>query len=290
MTQTLYRGYDADSLEREYNPRLTVPDHEEINAASESRSAAYRTAAANATFDIAYGPHPFETMDVFRPAEPAGAPLHVYIHGGYWRSRVKEDFSYIAEPLVDAGAVVAVINYALCPDVEIEEIVGQTRASCAFLWNNPDVHGADRDRMHVAGHSAGGHLAAMLMATDWPAHDAGLPRDLIKSGVLLSGVYDLAPIMQISVQEDVRLTAEAVRRLSPILLGPATDAPMAIVAGGAESDEFRRQSAALAEAWRDHAPIEHFELPGLNHFTILTETAAPGNRLTDTRLRLMGLA
>ena len=290
MDQALYRGFDAETLEREYNPRLTEPNHEEISAESEARSAAYRATATNATYDIAYGSHRHETMDIFRPETPDGAPLHVYIHGGYWRARFKEDFSYLAEPLVDAGAVVAIINYALCPEVEIAEIVRQVRASCAFLWNNPDVHGADRDRMHVAGHSAGGHLAAMMMATDWPAYEAGLPRNLIKSGALLSGVYDLAPVMQVSVQEDVRLTADAVQPLSPINLKPATDAPMAIVAGGAESDEFRRQSAALADAWRPYAPVEQFEMPGLNHFTILTETAAPGNPLTDVRLRLMGLA
>lgn len=289
MDDGVYRGYSASALEKQYSPRASVPNHEDITAEAIARSAAYREKVANAVYDVAYGPHRHETMDIFRPADAAGAPVHVFIHGGYWRSRFKEEFSFIAGPLVDAGAVVAVINYALCPEVPIEEIVRQARAACAFLWQNPDVHGGDRDRMHVAGHSAGGHLAAMVMATDWPAFGAGLPRDMIRSGTLLSGLYDLAPIRQTSVQEDVRLSEDDARRLSPVLLKPATDAPMVIAAGGAESEEFRRQSRILADAWKGYAPVEHVELPGLNHFTILTETATADSSLTQARLRLMGL-
>ena len=289
MDDGIYRGYSTEELERQYSPRASVPDHEAITADAIERSAAYREAAANALYDVAYGPHRLETTDIFRPAEPRGAPVHVFVHGGYWRSRFKEEFSFIARPLVDAGAVVAVINYALCPEVTIDEIVRQTRACCAFLWRNPDIHGGDRERMHVAGHSAGGHLAAMLMATDWPAFGDDLPRDLVKSGTLLSGLYDVEPVMQTSIQDDVRLTAEAARRLSPVLLKPATKAPMVIAAGGAESDEFRRQSRLLADAWKEYAPVEHFELPGLNHFTILTATATADSRLTRARLGLMGM-
>lgn len=290
MDDGIYHGYSAVELERQYSPRASVPDHERHAEEAVARSAAYRARAENATYDIAYGPHPMETLDIFRPDVPEGAPLHVFIHGGYWRARVKEEFSYIAEPLVDAGAVVAVINYALCPEVSIEAIVRQTRACCAFLWRNPDVHGGDIDRMHVSGHSAGGHLAAMLMATDWPACEVGLPANMIKSGVLLSGIYDLAPILKVSIQDDVRLTPDAVPRLSPLTMTPATKAPMAIAVGGDESDEFRRQSGDLAEAWKTHAPVEHHELPGLNHFSILTETATADSALTAIRLRLMGLA
>lgn len=289
MDDGIYRGYSAEALEQQYNPRLSVPDHEAITASTAERSAAYRETAANAVYDVAYGPHRHETADIFRPADPGGAPLHVFVHGGYWRARFKEEFSYIAGPLVDAGAAVAVLNYALCPEVTIEEIVRQVRAACAFLWRTSDIHGADRDRMHISGHSAGGHLAAMLMATDWPAFADGLPRDLIKSGVLLSGLYELEPILGTSVQADVRLTGDDAQRLSPIHLKPATEAPMVIAAGGDESDEFRRQSAILAEAWKAHAPVEHIELPGLNHFTILSETATPDSKLTQVRLGLMGL-
>lgn len=289
MDDGIFRGYSAEELERQFNPRAAVPNHEEIVAAGVKRAAAYRKAAANATFDLAYGSHAMETMDIFRPSNPAGAPVHVYIHGGFWRSRVKEDFSYVAEPLVDAGAIVAVVNYALCPDVTLDEIVRQMRACCAFLHNNPDVHGGDPDRIHISGHSAGGHLAAMLMATDWPAYEAGLPADLIKSAVMISGIYEIAPVMNISVQEAVRLTPEIAERNSPIFMKPATKAPIAITVGGAESDEFRRQSAALAETWKGHAAIELFELPGLNHFSVLSETANSDNPLTEARLRLMGL-
>jgi arylformamidase len=289
MDDGIYRGFSAEELERQYSPRASVPDHERYADEAAARSADYRSRAQDAVYDVAYGPHPMETLDIFRPKNPAGAPLHIFIHGGYWRARVKEEFSYIAEPLVDAGAVVAVINYALCPEVSIEEIVRQTRACCAFLWRNPDVHGGDIGRIHVSGHSAGGHLAAMVMATDWPAYEDGLPADLIKSGVLLSGIYDLHPILRVSVQDDVRLDPEAVPRISPITLKPATGAPMAIAVGGAESDEFRRQTSDLARVWSAFAPVEHVEFDGLNHFSILTETATPDHPLTEIRLRLMGL-
>jgi len=290
MDDGVYRGYSADALEWQYSPRASVPDNERYDDLAVTQSTAYRSKAGDATYDVAYGPHPMETLDIFRPDSPDGAPLHVFIHGGYWRARVKEEFSYVAEPLVDAGAVVAVINYALCPEVTIEEIVRQTRASGAFLWRNPDVHGGDVTKMHVSGHSAGGHLAAMLMATDWPGFEDGLPADMIKSGVLLSGIHDLAPILRVSVQEDVRLTPDDVLRFSPLTMTPATKAPMAIAVGGDESEEFRRQSRDLAEAWKKHAPVEHVELPGLNHFSILTDTASADSELTGIRLRLMGLA
>jgi arylformamidase len=289
MDDGIFRGYSAEELELQFNPRAAVPDHEEIVAAGVERAAEYRKAAANATYDVAYGGHAMETMDIFRPADSTGAPVHVYIHGGFWRSRVKEDFSYVAGPLVDAGAIVAVVNYALCPDVTLDEIVRQMRACCAFLHNNPDVHGGDPDRIHISGHSAGGHLAAMLMATDWPAYEAGLPADLIKSAVMISGIYEIAPVMNISVQEAVRLTPEMAERNSPISMKPATRAPIAITVGGAESDEFRRQSSALSDAWWNDASVEHFELPGLNHFSVLSETANADNPLTEARLRLMGL-
>lgn len=290
MDDGLFRGYSAEELERQYSPRASVPDHERYALEAASRSADCRSKAANAVYDVAYGPHPLETMDIFRPDASDGAPVHIFIHGGYWRARVKEEFSYIAEPMVDAGAIVAVVNYALCPEVSIEEIVRQTRACCAFLWRNPDVHGGDIGRMHISGHSAGGHLAAMLMATRWPDFDAGLPADLIKSGVLLSGIYDLAPILHTSVQDDVRLTGDAVQRISPLTLEPATKAPMTIAVGGAESDEFRRQSRDLADTWKALAPVEHLEFPELNHFSILTETATADSQLTALRLRHMGLA
>lgn len=289
MDDAVFRGYSAEELELQFNPRAAVPEHEAIAAAGQARSAAYRAAAKDASFDVAYGAHPMETMDIFRPANPGGAPVHVYIHGGFWRSRVKEDFSYVAGPLVDAGAIVCVVNYALCPEVTLDEIVRQMRACCAFLWQNTEIHGGDRDRIHVSGHSAGGHLSAMLMATHWPAFADGLPVDLVKSGVLISGIYEIAPVMNISVQEAVRLTPEIAERNSPVLTTPATAAPIAVVVGGAESDEFRRQSRLLAELWAGHAPVEFFELDGRNHFTVLSETADAGNRLTATRLRLMGL-
>ncbi|MDP6391085.1 MAG: alpha/beta hydrolase [Alphaproteobacteria bacterium] len=290
MNEAIFRDYDAEELERQFNPRVFTPNHEEIFNAGVERSAAYRAAAAGAIFDLAYGPSALENLDLFRPDGDAGFPVHIYIHGGFWRSRDKADFSYVAGPLVEAGAAVAVVNYALCPDVTLDEIVRQMRACCAWLWRNAADHGGDPERIHVSGHSAGGHLVAILLATDWPKFESDLPEDLVKSGVPISGVFDIAPVIHTSVNELVQLDEDAARRNSPILMQPATAAPIAVVVGGGESHEFRRQSKELAERWGALAPaVEYLEMPGLDHFTILSQTADRDNPLTEARLRLMGL-
>ena len=291
MPQQASTRYDPAEMERQYNPRADVPNHEEFHARNVARSEAYRTKAkGHAKFDIAYGSDATETLDLFLP-EMKNAPVHVFIHGGYWRSRDKRDYAFLAEPFVEAGALVAVVNYALCPAVTVEDIVGQIRACCAWIWRNIGDYGGDRDRIHLSGHSAGGHLAAMMLATDWPASDAGLPRDLVKSGVAISGVFEVAVVMQTSVQEQVRMTEDMAARVSPMYLKPATDAPVTVAVGAAESDEFRRQSREFAERWRGHgAPIEHFEVPGANHFTVLSGITEPDNPILRAALGKMGLA
>jgi len=193
--------------------------------------------------------------------------------------------------VVDAGGIAAIVNYALCPAVTLDEIVRQMRACLIWLYRNVGAYGGDPDRLHVTGHSAGGHLAAMLLASDWTAHAPALPADLAKSVLPISGIFEIEPVMRVSVQEAVRLDRATALRNSPILCEAPNRAPVAITVGGAESAEFRRQSHAYADHLRAHGlPVEHFEMPGQNHFTILTESTAPGNRLTETRLRLMGLA
>jgi len=239
---------------------------------------------------VDYGSGKLEDLDLFLPPDPQGAPIHTYIHGGFWRSRYKTDFSYIAEPLVDAGAIVAIVNYALCPNVDLDEIVRQMRAATGWLWRNAARFGGDPERIHIGGHSAGAHLGAMVLTTDWQAFSLEVPSDVIKSATLISGVYEIEPVLHTSVQEEVRLTREMAIQNSPMFLSPTSKASIAVTVGGAESEEFRRQSEEFTRRWRQYGlNVTHYELPRSDHFSVLTETANDANPLTETRLRLMGL-
>ena len=288
MGEPVFRDYDAEELERQFNPRAYTANFEAIVNVGFERSAAYRNSARNPRYDISYGPSDRERLDLFLPDDPNGAPVEMYIHGGFWRSREKEDFSHIAGPIVEAGGIAAMVDYDLCPSVTLDEIVRQMRACVVWLHSNIAEHGGDPALLHVAGHSAGGHLAAMLLATDWAAH--GLPTDVLKSVVPISGVFEVAPVMQTSVQDAVQLTPDIAERNSPIFLPARSKPPVAVTVGTSESEEFRRQSKAYADVLTEQGlPVEHFEMPEQNHFSILTESTTPGNRLTATRLKLMGL-
>lgn len=289
MGEAIFRDYDAEELERQFNPRAYTPNFEDIVNVGFERSAAYRDAAKNPRYDVPYGPDDTEKLDLFLPDAPNGAPVEMYIHGGFWRSREKGDFSYIGGPIVEAGGIAAIVDYALCPAVTLDEIVRQMRACVVWLHGNIAEYGGDPNRIHVTGHSAGGHLAAMLLATDWTA--LGVPADVLKSVVPISGVFEIEPVMSTSVQEAVQLTPEIAERNSPVFLPAKSQPAVTVTVGTSESEEFRRQSKAYAETLKAQGlAVDYFEMPDQNHFSILTESTNPGNRLTETRLRLMGLA
>ncbi len=289
MADAIFHGYDAEELERQFNPRAYTPNFEDIVNVGFERSAAYREAAINPRYDVAYGPGETDKMDLFLPHDPKGAPVEMYIHGGFWRSREKGDFSYIAGPIVDAGGIAAIVDYALCPAVTLDQIVSQMRDCVVWLHKNIANYGGDPARLHVTGHSAGGHLAAMLLATDWA--EFGLPATPLKSVVPVSGIFEIEPVMHTSVQEAVKLTPEIAERNSPVFLTTGSRPSVAVTVGTAESEEFQRQSKAYADALKAQGlTVDYFEMPDLNHFSILTESIEPGNRLTEARLRLMGLA
>ncbi len=279
MNDLVYGNYDRDQFEWQYNARLQVHDNEEIVARNIARSDAYRK-RARALLDVLFGPSDSERVDLFLP-ENQNAPVHLFIHGGYWRSRDKSMFSFLAEPLVEAGALVAITNYSLCPQVTVDEIVGQMRSLTSWLWRSARDHGGDPERIHVSGHSAGGHLAAMLAATRWPEFEHGLPADLIKSATPVSGLFTLEPLIRHSVNEDLRLDVEAAKRNSPALMKPGMSGPINVCVGGSESDEFRWQSKDLASRWsEDGARVAYVEIPDCNHFTILERLADPDFDLT----------
>lgn len=268
MAQRVFRDYDAAGIEAQYDNRGAVPGHQRYFDEWAERSVAYR-GSADARLDLSYGPEERERLDLFLPAKAAG-PLHVFIHGGYWRSLDKDFFSYLAGPLTAAGATVALVNYPLCPAATLPQIADSLRRAVAWLYRNAARHGADPSRIHISGHSAGGHLVALMLATSWAGFAADLPAAMIRSGVAISGIYELAPLLHVSVNNDLRLDKVDVAMLSPATLAPAADVPVSIFVGAAELDEFVRQSKDFAAAWTPRlSHIDYIALPGHDHFSIV---------------------
>lgn len=278
---------DAAWHDRMYNNRALVPDFadhfERWRTLSERARAQHRC-----VLDVAYGDGPNETLDIF-PASRPDAPVVVFIHGGYWRSLDKADHSFVAPPLLDMGACVVVVNYALCPGTErqpitIPDIALQCARSLAWVWRHIGEHGGNRNHISVMGHSAGGHLAAMLLACRWKDLDADLPTDLVRKALSISGLFDLEPIRKTPfVQGDLRLTPQQVRRASPALWDAPKKRVLYTVVGGDESPEFIRHNALIRQAWGARAVPVCEALPGLNHFSVvsaLTDSAHRLNQLT----------
>jgi len=278
--------HDNQWFERQYDARGAVPEHTTIIArwAEDSR----RVRLADPCYlDVAYGTTAAETLDVF-PSHGASRALLVFIHGGYWRALDKSYCSFIARPFTRAGVTVAVANYALCPQVTLEIIVRQMLAAHAWLWRNAARFGTDPARIHTSGHSAGGHLAAMMAACDWPHHEPDLPPDLIRGALCLSGIYDVGPLRRTRLNDDLRLDANAAAVLSPLTYTPRRAVPVRTAVGGRESEEFQRQNRLVAERW-PHCYVGDLSPAECNHFTIVDALADPGSALHRGALTMMGL-
>ena len=274
---------DAAWHDRMYNNRALVPDFGQHFAQWQEASALARKRLV-VQRDLRYGEGPGETLDVF-PAERPGSPVVVFIHGGYWRSLDKDDHSFVAPALRELGACVVVVNYALCPGtqaqpVTIPDIALQMTRALDWVWRHVQVHGGERDNLTVIGHSAGGHLAAMLLACDWRQVAADLPRDLVRKALSISGLFDLAPVRRTPfVQADLRLTPAQVRMASPALWPAPARRTLYTVAGADESPEFIRHNHLIAKAWGPRVVPVCEDLAGLNHFSILMTLTRPGERL-----------
>lgn len=289
-------AYDADWLEREYNNRARVPEHAAHFERWASESAQARK-DGRARLDVSYGLGAGETLDLFPAVRSPGTPLApvlVFIHGGWWRSLDKADHSFIAPPFVQAGACVVVPNYALCPAVTIPEITLQMVKALAWVHRHIAAHGGDPARITVAGHSAGGHLAAMMLACEWTRVGDDLPASLVRNAMSISGLHDLEPVMHTpSVQVSLRLTPAQVKKASPARLPapPLRDGRgrLYALAGAQESDEFLRQNRLIQQAWGPQAVPVCEALPGLNHFSIVEALAQPGHRLNLLARELLDL-
>jgi len=278
---------DPNWLDAQYNNRARVTDYESVLSRWTESSALARRGLAS-QLDLRYGDEAGETLDVF-PAEAPGAPVLVFVHGGYWRALDKRDFSFVAPAFVRAGATVVVVNYALCPAVSMETIALQMTRALAWTWRNATRFNGDPARIAVAGHSAGGHLAAMLLACRWRVVGDDLPPNLVPGALSISGLFDLEPLrLTTFLQPDLRLTPASVKRLSPAFFPRPRGALYAVV-GLEESDEFLRQNQLIRDQWGPTSVPVCETVPGCNHFSVLTGLAEPGARLHELALRLLGL-
>ena len=265
----LYRGMDRTALDAAYNNTEAVglAKRDQYVAARVARSDAFRKAHAG-RIDLRYGNGPRQRLDVFS-CGTAGAPTLVFIHGGYWQQNDKEPFAFIGEGLLPAGFNLAVVEYTLAPAARMDAIVGEIRASVAWVIDHAKEFGGDPSRVFVSGHSAGGHLTAMAM-TD----------SRVAGGVAISGIFDLEPIRLNYLNEKLGLDAAEAQRNSPMLHLPAHAAPLVVTVGLGELPELIRQSKEFAAAWRKRGlPGEYLPLAGHDHFSILDELAQPEGKL-----------
>ena len=279
MGNIVYLDYDADTLFAEYNNRGKVPDFGSFIADFEAHSDQLRANAKNSRIDLPYGDGARNRFDLFLPDAP-NPPLHVFIHGGYWQWNEKDSYAFLAKPFLNAGIGFANLEYSLCPDVTLAELVDQVRRGIAHIWKSGPELGYDRDRIQVSGHSAGGHLTGVILTTDWPAFDVNLPADVVKSAMPISGIFDLEPIRHTPIGDPLGLDAISAAALSPMFALPRTKAKMVVALGSHEGREFHRQAEAFAVNCRNHgADVTVASVHGGNHFSVLETLAASDGQL-----------
>ena len=276
----LYRNFETqEEIDQAYNVELSVPDFSIYADLYVNESARARD-ELDCLLNVQFGPTLDEHLDIFPAADP-NAPILVFIHGGYWRILSSKEFSLVAHGPVAAGYTVVVTNYSLCPKVSISEITRQSRAALAWLHQTKLKFNGDRDQIYVCGHSAGGQQTARLLSTDWE-NEYGLPANVIKGGLSISGLFDLRPLRYSWLQPKLLLNHEVIERESPLFHIPSQAPPLTITVGGQEPPEFRRQSEEFCSAWCDHGLSGNYQpLTDKNHFDAIDGFLTPNSELMD---------
>jgi arylformamidase len=282
----IFLDYTQAELDRAYEQRAWVTNADELLGAYAESSARARAALAHVD-DVRYGPGAGETLAIF-PAQQPNAPVHVHVHGGGWRHLTKDDESFLAPTFLAAGVTLVVLDFSVIPAARIPEMVAQLRRAIVWLFEHVAGYGGDPARLHLSGHSSGAHLASVLLTTDWPAFRA--PADVLKSGLLISGMYDLHPVMLSSRRRYVVLDPAEIDDLSAIRHLGRLRSPVAVAYGALESPEFKRQAIDFAAAARTvPAGVSLLEIPARNHFEILGDLADAQSALAQTARGLMAL-
>ncbi|UNK39963.1 alpha/beta hydrolase (plasmid) [Shinella sp. H4-D48] len=283
----LFAGYESQAaLDAAYDVESSVPDFSVYARQFMADSAAAEAAIADKQLGISYGATLMENLDLYRPSPaPTKAPIFIFVHGGAWKSLTSRVFSMVAPGPVAAGACVVNVTYDLCPTVEMSEIVRQVRAAVAWTYRNAESFGGDPDRIVLGGHSAGGHLTATTLLTDWSRY--GLPDDIVKAGFAISGLFDLTPLAESFLQPDLRLTPMAVQEYSPVFNVRSDLAPLALTWGDADPEAFAGHSQRLEAAWKAAGNrASSFILPQANHFEVLEGFKTPDGRMTQVVMDL----
>lgn len=282
----VYKQYNQAELDNQYNNRLHVPDFADYFEKWEVHSRETERILP-VIKDIQYGNLPGERLDIFPSSLPQSKTL-IFIHGGYWQMLDKAMFHFIANGFHSYGVTTVLLNYPLAPEASIDQIVLSCRNAVEWLYSNISAYNGDRDQMYVAGHSAGGQLAAMIMATNWKLINPGLPSDLIKGTCVISGLFNLVPIHLSYLNKVLKMDKRIALHNSPAILEPVNSCPLTIAVGGAETAEFHDQSKELYAAWKDKGTdIQLLQIDQQNHFSIVEAIIDPGSDLHLALKRLM---
>ena len=282
----VYKTYDQASLDSQYNNRLHVPDYAAYLQRWERQSRETETKYP-VIKDIPYGHLPRERLDVYPSARPGSKTL-VFIHGGYWQMLDKALFHFVANGFHALGITTVLLTYPLAPEASIDQVVLSCRKAIQWLFQNVDTHHGDPHQLYVAGHSAGGHLAAMLLATEWERFTSGVPVNVLKGACLISGLFDLTPIQLSYLNKVLKMDGETAVQNSPIRFEPPKTCPVIVAVGEAETTAFNEQSKELYTCWKEKgAAVQLLQLPQLNHYSIVDTIADRNAPLHKMICRLM---
>jgi arylformamidase len=287
----IYSSFDQAELDREYSPSSCVSDikvyldeYRDVSRQAKENAIASESCLA----DVSYGSSIDERLDLYLPGASSDAPLHVFIHGGYWRALSKEESAFAAPMFQQSGSFFAALDYSLAPSVSLTEIVAQNRRAIAWLYKQAGEWGFDRDRIYLSGSSAGAHLAMMMLLTDWSQYD--VPSNVVKGVCAVSGIYDLEPIRLSYVNEPLGMDSLEAENNSPMLHPIRNHCPIIFAYGDNETAEFKRQTNAYNERLIESGEITTLrEVGDRNHFNVILDLANPDSWLSQQVLAQMCL-
>ena len=282
----VYKQYDQESLDTQYNNRLHVPEYADylnrwklLSGQTQQKLPVIK--------DIPYGKLQREKLDIYPSLQHQSKTL-IFIHGGYWQMLDKSMFHFIANGFHSYGVTTVLLTYPLAPEVSIDQIVLSCRKAIKWLYRNFSAFNGDPHQMYVAGHSAGGHLAAMLMATDWELFDPGLSANVLKGICAVSGLFNLVPIHLSYINKVLKMDMETAKCNSPVRLEPSNACPLIVAVGEAETAEFKDQSKELYTCWKNKGIDNEFlQVPRQNHYSIAESIIDPQSSLHQALRKLM---